>query len=347
MNDDKTIKNLLIFFFVVILFYLLKELSTILLPFVLALLMVLVVQPLINYLQSKKVPNWLILPLIAIITLAIIFGVGFIFVNTISNIYDQKDFLLSKLLTKTDYLLTFINSTFNLKLDTTLLVSEVYKSFVGGTLGNLLSNIVGSLGSFFSSFLFFALYYVMLLAGIANYKEFLIYVGGYKQEAVLNEYENLQKSVNSYIVIKTLISIATGLLTYVIAEIFGIQFSLFWGFVAFIFNFIPNIGSIAGVLLPVTMSVIQLDSFQQILTFSLLLIVMQFLMGNFVEPIIMGNRLRLNTPTVLIGLVFWGYIWGIPGMILSVPLLVIIKIILEKYPEYSMIARLMGYPDKK
>jgi predicted PurR-regulated permease PerM len=187
----------------------------------------------------------------------------------------------------------------------------------------------------------------MLLAGIANYKEFLIYVGGYKQEAVLNEYENLQKSVNSYIVIKTLISIATGLLTFIFAEIFGIQFSLFWGFIAFIFNFIPNIGSIAGVLLPVTMSVIQLDSFHQILTFSVLLIVMQFIMGNFIEPIIMGNRLRLNTPTVLIGLVFWGYIWGIPGMILSVPLLVIIKIILEKYPEYSMIARLMGYPDKK
>jgi predicted PurR-regulated permease PerM len=128
--------------------------------------------------------------------------------------------------------------------------------------------------------------------------------------------------------------------------IFGIKFAVFWAFLAFIFSYVPNIGSTLSTILPILMAVIQLDSIESLLIFAILLVAMHFVMGNVVEPIIMGNRLRLNTLTVLFGLVFWGYIWGIPGMILSVPLLVIMKIILERYPEVSIIGRVMGYPEK-
>jgi predicted PurR-regulated permease PerM len=69
---------------------------------------------------------------------------------------------------------------------------------------------------------------------------------------------------------------------------------------------------------------------------------MQFLIGNLLDPMIMGDRLRLNTITVIFGLLFWGFIWGVPGMLLSVPLMVIIKLILEKSETWSMIARAMG-----
>lgn len=346
MEDIKTIKNMLIFFAVVLLFYLLKELAAILLPFVLALLVALVVQPLILFLNRKKIPNLVVFPLVTIISLSVLFFIGFIIGDTASQIYDQKDYLLSQLLTKTDYLLVFLNNTFNLKLDTTLLVSEVYKSVESGTLNSILSNLAGGLGSLFSSSLFFALYYVMLLAGMTNYKEFLSYVGASKKDSVIEDYENLQKSVYSYMTIKTLINIFTGLFTLVICWFFGIKFAIFWGFIAFVFNYIPNIGSIASVIFPALMAFIQLDSIESVLIMTVILSVSHFITGNIFEPIIMGNKLRLNTIFVLFGLVFWGYIWGIPGMILSVPLLVIIKIILEKNPELSMIGRLMGYPEK-
>ena len=181
---------------------------------------------------------------------------------------------------------------------------------------------------------------------MANYKEFLSYVGAAQKEAVLRDYEHVQKSIVSYMLIKTLISLATGLLTFTICSAFDISFAIFWGFIAFIFNFIPNIGSIASVILPLTMAFIQLEDFQIIIFFALLLVSIHFTIGNLIEPIIMGNRLLLNTPTVLIGLVFWGFIWGIPGMILSVPLLVITKIILDRNTEFSILGRLMGYPEK-
>jgi predicted PurR-regulated permease PerM len=344
---DTTIKRILIFFAAVLIFYLMNSLASILLPLVLALLTALIVQPLIIFLSKKGLPKWLILPTFAILSLSILFGIGLIISDTASQLVDQEQFFVSRFLMKTDEALIWINSTFNLNWDTTFLVSELYKSIQSGWLNSFIANIASEIGSFISSFLFFALYYVMLLAGMSHYKSYISYVGGDKSESYLHEYENIQQQVFSYMWVKTLINVGTGLLTFIFCIIFGIKFAIFWAFLAFIFSFVPNIGSILSTILPILMAVIQLDSIESLLFFAILLVAMHFVMGNIVEPIIMGNRLRLNTLTVLFGLVFWGYIWGIPGMILSVPLLVIMKLILERFPEVSIISRVMGYPDNK
>lgn len=342
--QDNFVRNILFFFAAVLAFYLLNLLAPILLPLVLALLLAIIMQPFINFTVKKGLPKWLVLPVFSILTLAVLFGVGMIISNTISSIVDEQDYLLSRFLQKIDSVLIWINRTFNAKLDSTLLVSEIYKYLVEGSLSKLLSDLASGIGSFFSSFLFFALYYVMLLAGMANYEDYIKYVGGTKE--LLIEYEHISKSIFSYMWIKVLINLVAGLLTYLFCIIYGIKFAVFWGFFAFLMSFIPNIGTIIGTIFPILMSVIQLDSIMDITIFSILLIVMHFIIGNIIEPIIMGNRLRINTLTVLFGLVFWGYIWGIPGMLLSVPLLVIMKILLERSEEFSIFARLMGFPDK-
>ena len=343
---DSTIKRILIFFAAVLIFYLMSSLASILLPLVLALLVALIVQPPMIFLTNKGLPKWLILPTFSILSLIILFGIGSIISDTAGQLVDQEQFFVSRFLMKTDEALIWINNTFRLNWDTTFLVSELYKSIQSGWLNSFIANIASEIGSFISSFLFFALYYVMLLSGMSHYKSYISYVGGDNSESFLHEYENVQRQVFSYMWIKTLINIGTGLLTFTICIIFGIKFAIFWAFLAFIFSFVPNIGSILSTILPILMAVIQLDSIESLLLFAVLLVAMHFVMGNVVEPIIMGNRLRLNTLTVLFGLVFWGYIWGIPGMILSVPLLVIMKLILERFPEVSIIGRVMGYPDK-
>ncbi|MBX3044771.1 MAG: AI-2E family transporter [Candidatus Kapabacteria bacterium] len=345
--QDTTVKNILIFFAAVTMFYLLNLLSAIILPLVLAMLIAILVQPLINFLLKKGLPKWLILPTFSILSLAVLFVIGLIISNTIAQIVDEQNYLLSRLLLKLDNLLIWTNDTFNTKVDSTLLVSEIYKSFGEGGIPEALSGFASGLGSFFGSFLFFSLYYVMLLAGMANYEQYLSFVGGDQGVNLLKEYENIRHSIFSYMWIKVLISIFTGLLTFTICMAFSIKFAVFWGFLAFLLNFIPNIGSIIGTILPILMGIIQIDSITDIAILAILLIALQFIMGNIIEPIIMGNRLRINTLTVLFGLVFWGYIWGIPGMILSVPLLVIMKIILERSPGFSFFARLMGYPVKE
>ena len=347
MIQDNAIKNSLIFISAVLMFYLLQLLAGILLPLVLALLIAILVQPFINYLLKKGLPKWLILPTFSILSLAVLFGIGLIVSNTISQIVEEQNFLLSRFLLKIDNLLIWINTTFNAKLDSTLLVSELYKYLGDSSIPETISGFASGIGSFMGSFLFFSLYYVMLLAGMANYEKYLNYVGGEKGDALLREYENIKKSMFSYMWVKVVISLITGILVFSFCTLYGIKFAMFWGFFAFILNFIPNIGSIIATIIPVLMGILQLESITDITVFSISLVSTQFIMGNIIEPIIMGNRMRINTLTVLFGLVFWGYIWGIPGMLLSVPLLVIMKIIFERSSEFNFFARLMGFPEKE
>jgi predicted PurR-regulated permease PerM len=93
------------------------------------------------------------------------------------------------------------------------------------------------------------------------------------------------------------------------------------------------------------MALIQLDDFNLVLIMLGLLIISNFVIGSIIEPKVMGDKLRLNTITVIFGLLFWGFIWGIPGMFLSVPLLVMMKVILENFKGLEPIGRIMGYPD--
>jgi predicted PurR-regulated permease PerM len=341
-----SIRNVLIIFLVILIFFVIQELSSILIPLVLAILFAVLFQPLIMFLRRKKVPKLIILPTISIITLGILFGVGMIISDTASKLVEQQDYLLTRLVAKIELTLDWINSIAGSTLNMDSVVDELYKNTNSDAISNTLSGIAVGLGNFFGSFAMFALYYVLLLAGMSEYKRYIGYVGGDDNGNLLREYENIQHSVFSYMYIKTIISLTTGLFTFLTCYFFGIKFALFWGFTAFLLNFIPSIGSIIGTVFPILMSIIQFDSFQPIFFLAIILTSIQFTLGNLVEPIIMGSRLRLNTLTVIFGLVFWGYIWGITGMILSVPMLVIMKIILERFSSFSIVGRIMGYPDK-
>jgi len=120
----------------------------------------------------------------------------------------------------------------------------LYKYLGDSSIPETISGFASGIGSFMGSFLFFSLYYVMLLAGMANYEKYLNYVGGEKGDALLREYENIKKSMFSYMWVKVVISLITGILVFSFCTLYGIKFAMFWGFLAFILNFIPNIGSI-------------------------------------------------------------------------------------------------------
>ena len=341
------IRNILIIFLAILMFYVISELSSILLPLVLALLIAILFQPLIIFLRRKKVPKLIILPTVSIITLGVLFIFGLIISDTTAQILEQQDYLLQRLISKVEQTLEWINSLFGSTLKMDSMIANLSSAENGQAFSNAAGGIAKGLGNFLGSFTMFSLYYILLLSGMSEYKRYLRYVGGKTQsESLLKEYENIQHSVFSYMLIKTIVSLATGLFTFLTCYFFGVKFAMFWGFTAFILNFIPSIGSIISAVFPILMGIIQFDTFQPIFFLALILFVIQFTLGNLVEPMIMGSRLRLNTLTVIFGLVFWGYIWGIPGLILSVPLLVIMKIIFERFPSFSMVGRIMGYPDK-
>ncbi|MBK7867295.1 MAG: AI-2E family transporter [Ignavibacteriales bacterium] len=181
---------------------------------------------------------------------------------------------------------------------------------------------------------------------LPNYKRYLRYVsGGQNLEMVTSAYLTIQKFIYSYANIKLFINLTVGVAVYVICILFGVKFAFLWGFVAFLLHFIPFIGAIVSVLFPSLMALVQFDNVFVPLIVLLLLSIVQMGMGNIVEPILMGNKLRLNTITAMFGLVFWGSLWGVSGLFLGIPMLVIFKVMLEQFPETAMLGRVMGFPE--
>jgi AI-2 transport protein TqsA len=342
-----TIKNINLIFLFVLIIYLLSVLSSILIPFVLALLFAILFQPLVQLLKKIKAPNWLVLPVVSIITLAILYGIFQILLETTTNILEQQDYLLSRLQMRANETLWWINSITGMNFTTGNFFESFSDMLDKEFISSAASQIASGVGSFTGSFVWFSLYYVFLLAGLANYEKYIHYVASDMSEngTLVKNLHKIKRAVLSYMIVKTGVSIATGVFVTVTCLFFDIKFAFFWGLLTFLLNFIPSIGSILAVIPPTLMAIIQFDSIKIVLLLLVILGTIQFILGNIVEPKIQGGTLRINTLTVLFGLVFWGYIWGIPGMMLSVPLLVILKIIFEYFPSLSVLARIMGSPD--
>lgn len=159
--------------------------------------------------------------------------------------------------------------------------------------------------------------------------------------SVLGEIELVKNRVVSYVSIKAGVSLLTGVLVAGLIAALGVDFPVLWGFVAFLFNFIPNIGSILAAVPPVLIAMIQPGPGTAALVAAGYLLI-NLVVGNFIEPRLMGKRLGLSTLVVFLSLVFWAWVWGPIGMLLSVPLTVIVKIVLEHVDEFRPLAVLLG-----
>jgi AI-2 transport protein TqsA len=185
---------------------------------------------------------------------------------------------------------------------------------IGATVSGFLRSLVSLLGNFLL---------VVVFTG------FLVF-GSSAYTGVLQE---MNEKISAYITVKTLVSLLTGLLAYLLCRVFGIDFALFWAILAFLLNYIPSVGSIIATLPPILLSMVQLE-WTGVAAFSGLFVLIQLLLGQVVEPKLMGTRLALKPVAILLGLIFWGFLWGIPGMFLATPLMALLRI-LSSYFNFS------------
>ncbi|MXU65456.1 AI-2E family transporter [Oceanomicrobium pacificus] len=158
----------------------------------------------------------------------------------------------------------------------------------------------------------------------------------------------INSRIGSYLTMKTLINIALGVISYVIMTIIGIDFAGFWAVLIALFNYVPYVGSMAGVFFPVFLSVAQFGNFSVVLLSLVALTAAQVFIGNIVEPRVMGRSLNLSPFVILVSLTFWYALWGIPGAILAVPLTSVAMIIFAGWPQTWPIAVMLsqsGEPD--
>ncbi|MCY4159236.1 MAG: AI-2E family transporter, partial [Bacteroidetes bacterium] len=154
--------------------------------------------------------------------------------------------------------------------------------------------------------------------------------------------DNISQQVRQYLVAKTLVSLGTGLLIFFVLWILRVDYPVFWGFLAFLLNYIPNIGSFIAVLLPFGFALLQFDTLTIPIIAALLMWLIQMIMGNVVDPRLMAFSLNLSPLLVIVSLIFWGWLWGVAGMILAVPLTATLKIFFENIDSLRPIAVLMG-----
>jgi AI-2 transport protein TqsA len=154
--------------------------------------------------------------------------------------------------------------------------------------------------------------------------------------------KEIARQVQRYIGMKTAVSALTGLVSYAILHLVGVDFAALWALLIFFLNFIPNIGSALGVLFPALLTLVQFDTLTPFLIVTASLGAVQFVIGNVIEPAFMGKSLNLSSFMILLSLSFWGALWGIPGMFLSVPLMVVTAIVCAHFSGLRWIAVMLS-----
>lgn len=211
------------------------------------------------------------------------------------------------------------------------------------TASSELRSLLGSFFSFLTMTAVVIIYLIFLLAERASMPQRLENALGKDQATrILDIFASISQAITKYLSIKTFVSVLGGVGTAIILMIFGVDFALTWGTLACVLNFIPYLGSLLATILPLMLAMVQLDSIWKVMVIGMLLVIYQQFIGVFVEPRMQGTRLGVSPLLIVLSLAFWGAVWGIVGMLLAVPLLMVIKIILENIPATKPIAVLMG-----
>lgn len=338
-NNDSLVNVAMWVILAMLFFYVLTIGSSIIIPFVVALLFSFSIIGLSNFYKGFKIPSFFAF-IFSIISYGTIFWLIWKIIG--SNLDDfirlAPGYQDKILLVVGDY----VDQGFHLLwMDKPESFTQLMQSI---NIPNLIENIAtgvlfisGNLGIIFFYTLFILLEYrylrskLDLMIGDAAMKK--------KTFAVLDQ---IKSDVKSYFVIKVFVSFFVGLFSYIIMLIFGLEFAIFFAFIIFLLNFIPNVGSIIAVTFPVIFSLVQFESLYLTSVFLTLMIGVQILMGNFVEPKFVWNKLNLSPLVILLSLIFWGNLWWVVGMLLSVPIMVIINIILAAIPSTRPIAVLFS-----
>jgi predicted PurR-regulated permease PerM len=204
---------------------------------------------------------------------------------------------------------------------------------VATSIGNLLGN---------AGLILVYLMFLFLEQGHFRRKLAAIAPSDKREQEILGLLEKIDRDIRTYIGIKSLVSALTATVSWVIMKFIGLDFAEFWAVLIFVLNFIPNIGSLAATALPSLLALVQFDTLGPFAAVIIGVGATQLLVGNLLEPSLMGRSLNVSPLVIMLSLVLWGFIWGIPGMFLCVPITVISMIVLYHFDNTRWIALMLS-----
>lgn len=221
-----------------------------------------------------------------------------------------------------------------------LVAESLANLFSPGSALRLVGNTLKGLGGVMTNTFLILLTVAFILLEASSFPVKLQAILGKKADS-LAPFQRFTVTMKRYIAIKTAISLTTGFLIAIGLSILGVDYAMLFGLIAFLLNYVPNIGSIIAAVPAVLLAIIQLSMWQAMFV-AMLFMAINVIMGNILEPRLMGKGVGLSTLVVFLSLVFWGWVLGPVGMLLSVPLTMTVKIALDSFEETRWLSILLG-----
>ena len=332
-------KKIYIFLIIITTVVILIYAQSIIIPFILAILFWFLIRVIKKLLRKVKYignwPKWIL----TLISLAFLLGILVFIIQLITQNIQQLSQTLPVYEANINKMTNAINARFNIDIGTILTdMTEDFK--FGGMLTGLFSALTGIFGDAFTVLLY--LVFLLLEEPIFPKKIRAMYPDQEKFNHINALIGKIDHSIGSYIALKTVVSLVTGFLSYFALLFIGVDAPVFWAFLIFVLNFIPTIGSLIATLFPAIFALLQFGEFTPGILVLAIVGTIQLIVGNFIEPRVMGNSLNISPLVVFLTLAIWGVIWGITGMLLSVPITVILIIVMSEFPSTQPLAILLS-----
>jgi predicted PurR-regulated permease PerM len=345
-KTDTTIQATLLFLAGMALLALLYFTRELLAPFALAIFTWLIIDAFARWMDdlSPKIPYWLALTTAVLVVVGLMVGFIFVIVDTVGDVVKDVPRYEARLTEIFSWIADKTgqeNMSFN-----TLDESFKIKEKIRGGLGTFAASVQGVLSEFF----LIALYIVFLFAAQSTFPKKMddLFPNVERRAQAAKVGERIRASIEKYLSVQTIISLLQTVISYIGMTALGLDNALFWALVIFVLNYIPIVGGLLAVLFPVLFAIVQFDSPGRIAILAGVLFGAQTIIGNTIQPKMMGDSMNLSALVVILALSVWGALWGGVGAFLSAPLTVIIMIILAQFPTTRWIAVLLsanGDPD--
>lgn len=308
----------------------LRAAEPILIPFLIATVLAVLAAPPVDWLKRHRLPTPVAILLVVVVILLVISAFGAVVGSSVNEFTEA----VPRYKLRLEALETSISgwvSSLPIEMPSVKFLDVVDPGQLMDLLGRGLSAVLATL----SNTLLVVLTLVFMLLEAASFPAKSRLILGRGGEA--GRFSAVTTQVQQYLAIKTAVSLVTGVLAGSWVAILGLDFALLWGVVAFLLNYIPTLGSIFAAAPAVLLALVQLGPARAVAV-ALGYVAINMVLGNLVEPALMGRRLGLSTLVVFLSLVFWGWLWGPVGMLLSVPLTMMVKILLENSDDLRWVA---------
>jgi len=300
-------------------------------PMLLSIFIAVLCSPLMLWLRNRKVPVSISVFAVVFLFILMALTLGTVIAGSLQAFYGDLPAYESKLRVQANELIVWLQG-----LGVEVQQDVISQYFDPGAAMKMVAKVFSGLGNVLTNTFLILFTVIFILLEASGLPEKVKRAFGDKTSA-LDHFQSFSGSVQQYLTIKTLVSIGTGTVAGIWLAILGVDYAILWALIAFLFNYIPNIGSIIAAIPAMLVALIQLGPGSMALV-GIGYVVINTVFGNVVEPKFMGRSLGLSTLVVFVSLIFWGWVLGPVGMLLSIPLTMVVKIALETSERHKRLA---------